>query len=144
MLHTGYVITYTECPVLWCSKLQTEIILSTTEAECIALIQATHNITPSIELMQEVSFILYINLQNPELFCKVFEDNQSYIVVAESNHFSPIKKHMYIKHHNFRISVQKKIIRICYISTREQRAEIFTEPLDEALFIYPRRKLSGW
>ena len=32
MLHTLYVITYVGCPVLWCSKWQTEIALSKTEA----------------------------------------------------------------------------------------------------------------
>ena len=30
---TGYVLMYANCPVLFCSKLQTEIALSTTEAE---------------------------------------------------------------------------------------------------------------
>ena len=32
MSRTGYVITYAGCTVLWCSKLQTEIVLRTTEA----------------------------------------------------------------------------------------------------------------
>ena len=30
---TGYVILYAGCPIIWCSKLQTQIALSTTEAE---------------------------------------------------------------------------------------------------------------
>ena len=30
---TGFVICYANCPVIWCSKLQTEIALSTAEAE---------------------------------------------------------------------------------------------------------------
>ena len=30
---TGFVITYAGCPITWASKLQTEIALSTTEAE---------------------------------------------------------------------------------------------------------------
>jgi hypothetical protein len=34
---TGYVIMYTNCPILWVSRLQTEIALSTTKAEYIAL-----------------------------------------------------------------------------------------------------------
>jgi hypothetical protein len=37
---TGYVITLGGCPVLWVSKLQTEIALSTLESEYIALSQA--------------------------------------------------------------------------------------------------------
>ena len=36
---TGFIILYTGCPTYWCSKLQTEIALSTTEAEYIALSQ---------------------------------------------------------------------------------------------------------
>ena len=30
---TGYIIKYKNCPILWSSKLQSEIYLSTTEAE---------------------------------------------------------------------------------------------------------------
>jgi hypothetical protein len=37
---TGYVIMYADCPILWVSHLQTEIALSTAEAEYIALSQA--------------------------------------------------------------------------------------------------------
>ena len=140
MSHMGYVITYPGCPVLWCSKLQTEISLSTTEAEYIALIQAMREVIPFMELMKEVSFIFNIHLPNPEVFCKAFVDNQICIAVAESNKFSPITKNIAIKYHHFRRFVQKKIIRTCYIDTREQTADIFTKPLGEALFIYLRRK----
>ena len=37
MSQTGYVTMYAGNPLLWCSKLQTEFALSTTEAEYIAL-----------------------------------------------------------------------------------------------------------
>ena len=37
MSRTGYIILYAGCPIIWCSKLQTEIPLSTTESEYIAL-----------------------------------------------------------------------------------------------------------
>ena len=36
----GYVVLYANCPLLWSSKLQTEIALSSTEAEYIAVSQA--------------------------------------------------------------------------------------------------------
>ena len=45
MVHTGYVIMHTICPVLWCIKLQTDINLGTTEAEYIALAQEMHKVT---------------------------------------------------------------------------------------------------
>ena len=37
--HTGYVLTLGTCPLIWVSKLQTEVALSMTEAEYIALSQ---------------------------------------------------------------------------------------------------------
>ena len=38
---TGYVILYASCPVIWASKLQSEIALSTTESEYLAISTAT-------------------------------------------------------------------------------------------------------
>jgi hypothetical protein len=38
---TGFVILFCGCPIMWCSKLQTEIALSTTESEYIALSTAS-------------------------------------------------------------------------------------------------------
>ena len=35
---TGYVIFYANCPIIWSSKLQTTIALSTTEAEYVAFV----------------------------------------------------------------------------------------------------------
>ena len=35
------------------------------------------------------------HLLKRELFCKLFEDNQSFISVAESNKFSPREKYFY-------------------------------------------------
>ncbi len=37
---TGFVIHYANCPVIWCSKLETEIALTTAEAEYIAMSHA--------------------------------------------------------------------------------------------------------
>ena len=48
----GNVITYAVCPVLFCSKLQTEISLSTIEAGYIALSQAMRKVIPFMSLMK--------------------------------------------------------------------------------------------
>jgi hypothetical protein len=53
--HTGYVITFASCPGLWCSKMQTEIALSLTEADYIALSQSAHVLIPMHGLLQELS-----------------------------------------------------------------------------------------
>jgi hypothetical protein len=43
---TGYVIMYSGVPVLWVSKMQTQIALSAMEAGYIALSQSMHNLIP--------------------------------------------------------------------------------------------------
>ncbi len=43
---TGFVICYANCPVVWCSKLQTEFALSTAEAKYIAMSHALRKTIP--------------------------------------------------------------------------------------------------
>jgi hypothetical protein len=43
---TRYVVTFCGCPISWASKLQSEIALSTTESEYIALSTATRELLP--------------------------------------------------------------------------------------------------
>ena len=94
-------------------------------------------------LMKEISFIFDIHIPKPEVFCKVFKYNQSYISITESKNLSPRTKHFDTKYHRFQSLVQKKIILVCYIYTGEQTAYIFTKPINEALFIYLQGKLFG-
>ena len=141
---TGFVISYAGCPIIWMSKLQTEIALSTAEAEYIALSQAMRSVLPLMELMKEINAIFPLYLPEPKMHCKVFEDNNSCISIAESNKFSPRTKHIALKYHHFRRFVREGMIKILPIDTKDQIADIFTKPLDEHLFKSLRLKLSGW
>ena len=49
-LRTGYVITYRGAPLMWVSKMQTQVALSTMEAEYIALSQSMRDLIPIREL----------------------------------------------------------------------------------------------
>jgi hypothetical protein len=141
---TGYVISYAGCPIYWRSKLQTEIALSTTEAEYIALSMAMREVLPFINLMKEVQEFLPVNKSEPKFFCQVWEDNASCIKVAESPKYTPRTKHIALKYHHFRQFVANGTIRIHSIGTLEQTADIFTKPLDAVKFVYLRKKLCGW
>ena len=52
---TGFVIRYASCPVIWSSKLQTEIALSTAEAEYIDMYQALREALPIQRLAKEIN-----------------------------------------------------------------------------------------
>ena len=51
---TGYVIKYANCPLVWASKLQSTIALSTTEAEYMALSMATREVIYLMNLLDEL------------------------------------------------------------------------------------------
>ncbi|KAL7447684.1 hypothetical protein ACHAXS_000067, partial [Conticribra weissflogii] len=51
---SGWYIMYTGCPIVWASKLQTLVALSTTEAEYIALSSALRDIIPIMQLIDEM------------------------------------------------------------------------------------------
>eukprot|EP00957_Ditylum_brightwellii_P095821 7300623-Ditylum_brightwellii.AAC.1 len=50
---TGYIITYTNCPILWASKVQTFITLSTTEAEYVSLSTALRETIVIMNFLKE-------------------------------------------------------------------------------------------
>jgi hypothetical protein len=51
---TGYIISFAGCPITWASKLQTQIALSTTEAEYIALSQSLREVILMIFIEQDL------------------------------------------------------------------------------------------
>ena len=92
---TGYTMTLGESPISWNSKLQTEVALSTTEAEYIALSQAMREFIPLRRLLHEV--ILNMNLSpapHSTIKSQVFEDNNGAIATAISARMSLRTKHI--------------------------------------------------
>ena len=62
---TGYVIMYANSPILWVSRLQTEIALSTAEAKYIDLSQALCVVIPLITLLKEVYAVFPVHMKTP-------------------------------------------------------------------------------
>jgi hypothetical protein len=51
---SGWIIFFAGCPISWASKLQSQNVLSTTEAEYITMSQALRDIIPVMNLLQEM------------------------------------------------------------------------------------------
>ena len=66
---TEYVIRYASCPLLWCSKLQTEISLSTAGAEYIALSQVMREVIPLMYVLKDIDEIIRLYLPEPKMHC---------------------------------------------------------------------------
>jgi hypothetical protein len=146
---TGFVIRYAGCPLLWTSKLQTEIALSTAEAEYIAMSQALRETIPLMNLMQEMNVIFKLHIPQPKFVVRVHEDNQSCIAMANNPKFTPRTKHIAIKYHHFRKHVithanPDGFIEIVYCDTNNQVADIFTKPTTDETFLRLRKLLLKW
>jgi hypothetical protein len=68
-------------------------------------------------------------------------DNQSCVKLSENPVFHDRSKHIEIKYHFIRDMVQKGAVKLQYISTDEQIADILTKPLSKVKFEYFRDKL---
>lgn len=141
---TGCVILYAGCPIIWFSKLQTEISLSTTEAEYIALSTACRELLPMREMFNELKQFLDILPLTPQVKCTLFEDNVGAETLAKSPKMTPRTKHIAIKYHHFRQAVNNEILMIERVDTKEQLADIFTKATTTQTFEYLRRKIMGW
>jgi hypothetical protein len=70
------------CPIVFVSKMQTEIALSTTEAKYIALSQAMRDLIPFSNIAKELGDHYHELTKVPKILCRLFEDNR---VVSVAN-----------------------------------------------------------
>jgi hypothetical protein len=142
---TGYVIIYSGCPVSWCSKLQTDIAHSSTEAEYIALSHSLKEVTSIMHLLDELKAANFdLNTAIPTVHCKVFEDNAGAIEMARLPKMRPRTKHLNMKYHHFRNAVSEGRIHIEYIPSKKQLADMLTKAVIIVLFEAMRFGIQGW
>ena len=119
--------------ILWFSKKQNSVALSTTEAEYIA---AGSCCAQSLWMKQTLRDY-GINLEQIPIKC----DNTSAINLSKNPIQHSRTKHIEIRHHFLRDHVQKGDIALEFISTEKQLADIFTKPLCEEQFSKIRHEL---
>ena len=141
----AYHIMYNGCLIYWSSKLQTEVALSTTEAEYICLSQSLRTTISLMRLFRELEKkIPGFKTPKPLVRCTAFEDNSGAIELAKAPKLRPRTKHINIKYHHFRDAVGKGDIKIEKIDTKDQLADIGTKPLSAKPFKKLRKRLMGW
>ncbi len=142
---TGYILTLGNCPLLWVSKLQSEISLSTMESEYVALSTAMRDVLPMRRLVTAVAKAITGEDQVESIaHSDVFEDNNGALTLATIPRMTPRSKHYGTKYHFFRQHVQSGELKINKIATKEQLADIMTKGLPRETFTYLRDKLMGW
>jgi hypothetical protein len=119
---SGYVFLIGHGAVIWSSKRQTLIALSTTEAEYIAAMHTMREAMWIRVILEE----LEANLAGTVLLkC----DNQSVIALCKDNKYHARTKHFAIRYHFIREAVETHAISIQYVPSNENPADILTKAL---------------
>ena len=143
---TGFVITFGSIPVLWKTLIQRDTALSTMESEYIALSTAMRSLLHLRALLDELTCSFDLDLgANVSTISTVFEDNQGCLSLVNVPKMSPRNKYLALKYHFFRTHIgEDKGIVAKYISTKLQKADIFTKGLTGDSFKSIRKLLMGW
>ena len=143
---TGWVVTFGGIPVTWSSKLQSEIALSTMEAEYIALSTGMRELVGTRKLIGEITEKCKIKREETSRVSKVFEDNEAALkhAVTALPKLSPRTKHIGVKYHWFKKKIKLGEIELYPIGTKSQKADIFTKGLGSNDFGDKRKLIMGW
>eukprot|EP00956_Cyclotella_meneghiniana_P035535 scaffold115810_cov49-Cyclotella_meneghiniana.AAC.1 len=136
---TGYVILLANCPVLWKSKLQTEIALSKMEAEYVALSHSCKDPFPLIDQIRELASSVGLPVKDTtNMHIKIHEDNVGALTLSklEPKRMTPRSKHYAIKYHWFREQIGPRNIELVKVASSEQLGDIFTKGLTAQPFSY--------
>ena len=124
------MIMYADCLIIWASKMETLVSLSTTEAEYIALSSSWREMILVLNLLYQLkSRKFQFNHSTPVVKCSTFEDIKSCIEIATNHKTCPRTKHLSVRLQHFRSHIIDETISIEHILTFEQIADIFTKPL---------------
>lgn len=132
---SGYVIMLAGGPVIWSCKKQPTVSVSATEAEFVSLTEATKDVLWLTYFLTELG----IEYETPV----IHTDSQSAMEWAKNAKHHQRSKHVAIKYFFVRDEVARKSIRLAYISTKDNVADILTKSTTKSIFSRLRPRLLG-
>ncbi|GMF42168.1 unnamed protein product [Phytophthora fragariaefolia] len=130
----GYVTMLASSPISWLSRKHHTVVLSTTEAEYIALCHCMQEVIFLKLLLKELGFTTTRGTT-------VYEDNQSCIKICNNPELHGRSKHIDIRYHFVQEKVERHEFTVAYCNTKDMVADIFTKALDKHQFRELRAKL---
>ncbi|KAL7481690.1 hypothetical protein ACHAW6_011130 [Cyclotella cf. meneghiniana] len=98
--HTGFLISVSDCLMVWVSKLQTETALSMMEVEIITLANCCYELFPVMDIVSEVGNVVGLATEDMVLMhVSIHKDNAGALVLAETipPQCTPMSKYYAIK-----------------------------------------------
>lgn len=131
---SGIVFTLAGGAISWASKRQSVVAMSTTEAEYIAASDATKEAIWLRRLLNDIGFG-----QKGSTILNV--DNQGAIKLIHNPELHKRTKHIDVRYHFIREKVNGGEIKINYLKSEEQLADLFTKALPKQTFLKLRSNL---
>jgi hypothetical protein len=135
---TGFVsIFIANCPVVWSSKLQSDIAASTGDERSYPFLNLAKEIATGVGMTEEEKTMFKTT---------VWEDNNGWLTLAkmEPGRMTPRSKHYGIRYHWYRSKLIPNKIEVERIGTDKQRVDFVTKTLRTLNFQNNRRMTCGW
>jgi len=138
---TGFVVTLGGAPVSWKSVKQTVVSLSSAEAEYIALSTCAKELTWIRRLCWEmINRKPYVDIARLPTTTS-FVDNTAALSMAKQDQISAKSKHVEVKFHHVKHLVSSGEIRLQYVPTNCQVADILTKSVSNPVLVKHREFL---
>ena len=123
----GFVIYFCGVPISWKSKGMKSVVLSTTEAEYVAVSEVVRELQFIINLLKSIGIEV-------ELPIKVQVDNVGAIWLANNSTTSERTKHVDIRAHYVREFIVDGVVTIVFVKSKDNDSDIFTKNLMNELY----------
>lgn len=129
--NSGYIVNFMGSVVAWSCRKQSVIALSSCEAEYVALSEVAKELSWLRNLVSDFGF---------DVPCPIIvgTDSQSSIALSKEGKSSNRTKHMDVRFHYIKDLCSKGVIKLVYVSTQDNIADMFTKPLSSVRLGYLR------
>ena len=132
----AYIIYFCEAPIAWKYKSGKSVTLSSTEAEYVA----TSEVAKEVIFAKQVIESMGIKLQYPIIIkC----DNVGAIYLSNNHTTSQRTKHIDVRYHFVREYIEDGVLKVLFIPTEDNDADIYTKNTTEELQIKHTMKNIG-
>ena len=125
---SGVVLMLAKGAISWHSRMQELTASGTSEAEYVALSEVVKEVLFLRQVQEFMAPLMRVGAVN------VFEDNEGAIKLVTNKHASRRTKHIDEKHLLVRNASDARKVRVAYVRSEDQHADVLTKPLDMQKF----------
>jgi hypothetical protein len=124
---SGYTIFLNGVPILWKSKLQRTVALSSSEAEYYALSETAKDVKFIVQILNSIGIKVMLPIE-------IQVDNVGAIFIAENVSATSRTKHIDIRYHYVREFIDEGFLKVKFVKSSENKSDIFTKNVSSELY----------